>query len=148
MLKIVESRLNKRSRTITRLIDSVICYSACIFLLFRILSMFGVNTTTLLASAGVLSIAVGMGAQSMASDLLAGFFMMLEGSIHVGDHVSVSGVTGDVTDMGIRTTEITDADGNVVILNNSHVGSVLNMSRKLELQEQEDDLESSPESET
>jgi len=107
-----------------------------------------VNTTTLLASAGVLSIAVGMGAQSMASDLLAGFFMMLEGSIHVGDHVSVSGVTGDVTDMGIRTTEITDADGNVVILNNSHVGSVLNMSRKLELQEQEDDLESSPESET
>ena len=141
MLKIVESRLNKRSRTITRLIDSVICYSTCIFLLFRILSMFGVNTKTLLASAGVLSIAVGMGAQSMASDLLAGFFMMLEGSIHVGDHVSVSGVTGDVTDMGIRTTEITDADGNVVILNNSHVGSVLNMSRKHEQQEQEDEAE-------
>ena len=138
LLSIVESRLSKRSRTITRLIDSVICYSACTFLFFRILSMFGVNTAALLASAGVLSIAVGMGAQSMASDLLAGVFMMLEGSVHVGDHVSVSGITGDVTDMGIRTTEITDADGNVVILNNSHVGSVLNMSRKHEKEELEE----------
>ena len=71
-----------------------------------------------------------MGAQSMASDLLAGFFMMLEGSIHVGDHVSAGGITGYVTDMGIRTTEITDENGNVMILSNSRVGNILNMSRK------------------
>lgn len=92
--------------------------------------MFGVNTMALLASAGVISIAVGMGAQSMAADLLAGFFMLLEGSIHVGDYVSVSGIRGHVTDMGIRTTELTDEDGYVVILNNSQVSNVINMTKK------------------
>jgi small conductance mechanosensitive channel len=89
-----------------------------------------VNTTALLASAGIISIAVGMGAQSMAADLLAGVFMMLEGTVRVGDHVNVGGVTGYVTDMGIRSTQITDEDGNVIILNNSKVSSVCNMSRK------------------
>ncbi|MBR0255916.1 MAG: mechanosensitive ion channel [Bacteroidales bacterium] len=125
----MESRLSPQSKTIARLVNSLISYVACLFLFFFILSLFGVNTTMLLASAGVISIAVGMGAQSMAADLLAGFFMMLEGSVHVGDHVSAGGVTGYVTDMGIRTTEITDEKGNVVILNNSKIGTVCNMSR-------------------
>ena len=130
VLHIAEGRLSLRAKTFTRLADSLISYVAGIFLIFCVLDMFGVNTTALLASAGVLTIAVGMGAQSMASDLLAGFFMMLEGSIHVGDYVRVAGITGHVTDMGIRTTEITDDDGNVVILNNSQVSNVLNMSQK------------------
>lgn len=128
----MENRLSPQSKTIARLVNSLITYVACVFLFFCILSMFGVNTTMLLASAGIISIAVGMGAQSMAADLLAGFFMMLDGSIRVGDHVSAGGVTGYVTDMGIRTTEITDEKGNVVILNNSRVGSVCNMSRNKE----------------
>lgn len=130
ILHYAESRLSLRAKTITRLADSLVSYVAGIFLTFCVLDMFGVNTTALLASAGIVTIAVGMGAQSMASDLLAGFFMMLEGSIHVGDHVSAGGVTGYVTDMGIRTTEITDENGNVVILSNSRVGNILNMSRK------------------
>ena len=130
VLRYFESHLSLRAKTVTRLANSLITYACVVFLIFCILGIFGVNTTALLASAGVISIAVGMGAQSMAADLLAGFFMMLEGSIHVGDHVTVSGVTGHVTDMGIRTTEITDGEGNVVILNNSKVSPVRNMSRK------------------
>lgn len=131
----LEQRLSLQGKTIARLAGSLLRYAAAIFLLFTIFDMFGANTTTLLASAGIVSIAVGMGAQSMASDLLAGFFMMLEDSVRVGDHVKVSGVTGTVTDMGIRTTEITDEDGNVVILNNSHVGGLCNMSRHAEKQD-------------
>ena len=130
VLRYFESRLSLRAKTVTRLANSLITYACCVFLIFCILGMFGVNTTALVASAGVVSIAVGMGAQSMAADLLAGFFMMLEGSVRVGDRVAVSGVTGHVTDMGIRTTEITDDEGNVVILNNSKVSPVRNMSRK------------------
>ena len=126
----MESRLNLKGKTATRLANSLVTYAATIFLFFFILDMFGANTATLLTSAGIISIAVGMGAQSMAADLLAGFFMMLEGSVHVGDLVNVSGVTGIVTDMGIRTTEITDEEGNVVILNNNKVSPVRNMSRK------------------
>ena len=138
LLRRLESRLSIQARTVTRLAGSLITYATTVFLIFSILSMFGVNTTALLASAGVVSIAVGMGAQSMAADLLAGFFMMLEGTIHVGDHVSAAGVTGYVTDMGIRTTEITDEEGNVVSLNNSKVSPVRNMSRKRAQQGPED----------
>ena len=130
ILSAVEGRLSLRAKTVTRLADSLFSYVVFIFLAFSILSMFGVNTMALLASAGVISIAVGMGAQSMAADLLAGFFMLVEGSIHVGDHVSVSGIRGYVTDMGIRTMEITDEDGYVVILNNSQVSNVINMKKK------------------
>lgn len=138
ILNRMENRLSSKSKTMTRLVNSLISYAAYIFLFFCILSMFGVNTKTLLASAGIISIAVGMGAQSMAADLLAGVFMMLEGTVRVGDHVSVGGVTGYVTDMGIRSTQITDEKGNVVILNNSKVNSVCNMSRKKAQQKVED----------
>ena len=137
-LDLLESRLSLRGRTVIRLIKSLISYMTVIFLVFSILDLFGVNTTTMLASAGVLSIAIGMGAKSMAEDLLAGVFMMAEGTVHVGDNVSVGNVTGCVTDMGIRTTEITDEQGNVVILNNSKVSGVRNMSRKDRRQEPED----------
>ena len=136
-ISLVESRLSLRAKTITRLVDSLISYTSGIFLIFYILTMFGVNTAALLASAGIVSIAVGMGAQSMASDILAGFFMMLEGSVRVGDRVRVNGIVGHVTDMGIRTTEITDDDGNVVIFNNSQVNGVINMSRAKQAQETE-----------
>lgn len=138
-LSSLEKHISLSGKTIIRLANSLTAYAANIFLIFFILDMFGVNTAALLASAGVISIAVGMGAQSMAADLLAGFFMMLEGSVHVGDYVSVSGVKGHVTDMGIRTTEITDDEGNVVILNNSHVNAVCNMSRKNSQKKPEND---------
>ena len=128
VMNLLENRLSVRTWTITRMIKSFISYSACIVLLFWLMDIFGVNTTAMLASAGIISIAVGMGAQSMASDLLAGFFMMLEGSIHVGDRVAAGGVTGCVTDMGIRTTEITDDEGNVTLLNNSKINPIRNMT--------------------
>lgn len=125
----LESRLGLQTRTIARLANSLIIYTTNLFLFFCVLGMFGVNTTALLASAGVVSIAVGMGAQSLAADLLAGFFMMMEGSVRVGDLVNVAGATGHVTDMGIRTTEITDEKGDVVTVRNSEVKTVRNMSR-------------------
>lgn len=137
-LRILESRLGFQARTVVRLAGSLITYAATFFLIFCIFDILGANTTALLASAGVVSIAVGMGAQSMAADLLAGFFMLLEGSIHVGDHVTASGITGTVTDMGIRTTEITDEEGNVVSINNSKVSPVRNMSRRHPKQSQEE----------
>lgn len=159
VLQLLERRLSPRARTITRLVNSLVAYAAGVFLFFCILDMFGVNTTALLASAGIISIAVGMGAQSMASDLLAGFLMMMEGTVHVGDYVSVAGITGHVTDMGIRHTEITDDEGNVVLLNNSQVGGVTNLRGKLEQQKTDDaeddrehasekDWESDPDSES
>ncbi|MBR5110694.1 MAG: mechanosensitive ion channel [Clostridia bacterium] len=126
----LESRLSLQGRTVTRLAHSLISYAACFFLIFYILSIFGVNTTALVASAGIISIAAGMGAQSMAADLLAGFFMMLEGTVHVGDYVDIAKIKGQVTDMGIRTITITDAAGNTVTINNSKATPICNLGRE------------------
>ena len=133
-LDCLESRLSLRTRSIVRLANSLIAYAANIFLLFFVLDLLGVNTTALLASAGIISIAVGLGAKSMASDMLAGFFMMMEGSLHVGDNVSIiisrgSEIKGRVTDVGIRTLQLTDEEGTVVTLGNSQILCVRNMSR-------------------
>ena len=129
VLNHLESRLSLQGRTVARLARSLIAYVACFFLIFSILSIFGVNTTALVASAGIVSIAAGMGAQSMAADLLAGFFMMLEGTVHVGDHVMIGKMKGQVTNMGIRTITITDPAGNIVTLNNSKANPVCNMGQ-------------------
>ena len=144
ILNRMESRFSNKARTITRLFGSFITYSATIFLFISVFSMFGVDTKVLMASAGVVSIAVGMGAQSMAGDLLAGFFMMLEGTVHVGDYVSVGGsrssVTGRVVDMGVRTMKIVDKNGNLVTLNNREASPVTNMNHMMG--ELEDGVES------
>ena len=95
-----------------------------------VLYMFGVNTVALLASAGIVSIAVGMGAKDMVSDILAGLFLAVEDSVHIGDDVTVGSWKGRVTNMGIRTTEITDENSNVKIMNNSRISDVVNMSRQ------------------
>ncbi|MBO5551536.1 MAG: mechanosensitive ion channel, partial [Lachnospiraceae bacterium] len=130
VIKGMEKRTNARTRTVLKLVDSFIAYAAGILLLVGVLYMFGVNTTALLASAGIVTIAVGMGAQSMVSDFVAGLFLAIEDSIHMGDIVSIGSWKGRVTDMGIRTTKITDENQNVMILNNSRISDVVNMSRK------------------
>ena len=109
-----------------RLVDSLIGYTAVILLLASTLYLFGVNTEAMLASAGIVSIAVGMGARDLVTDILAGVFMLLEDSLHVGDTVQVGAWEGRVTDMGIRTTRITNDRGEVKILNNSHNSDVIN----------------------
>ena len=123
-----EIRADFRSRTVLRLVNSLVSYSVAVFLLVVILYMFGVNTMALLASAGIVSIAVGMGAKDLVADVLAGVFLAVEDSIHIGDEVSVGTWQGLVTDMGIRTTKITDENRNVKVMNNSRVNDVVNMS--------------------
>ena len=130
MLRETEKRTNPRIRTILKLADSAVAYGAGVLIVIGILYMFGVNTTALLASAGIVSIAVGMGSQSLVSDIVAGLFLAMEDSIHMGDVVTVDSWTGRVTDMGIRTIEITDDSKNVKILNNSNISDIVNMSRQ------------------
>ena len=129
-IKGAEKRTNLRARTALKLVNSFVAYAAGILLVAVILHMFGVNTVALLASAGIVSIAVGMGAKDIVSDVVAGLFLIVEDSIHIGDEVSVGSWKGRVTDMGIRTTKIADEDQNVKILNNSHISDIVNMSRK------------------
>ena len=128
-LQEAEKRAVLRVRTLLKLADSSVAYAAGALIVIGILYMFGVNTTALLASAGIVSIAVGMGAKDMAADILAGLFIAIEDSIHMGDAVKIDDWKGRVTNMGIRTIELTDDRQNVKILNNSKISNVVNMSR-------------------
>lgn len=99
--------------------------------IFYCLYLYGINGTSLLASAGVLSVIIGLGAQSLIGDILAGLFLALEGEIRVGDIVTVGDFTGQVLDIGLRTTKIRDRLLNVKIFNNSTISSVTNMTKQL-----------------
>lgn len=125
----LETRVRSEAKTMLRITYSLVTYAAVLTGLFTVMGNFGVDTTTLIASAGILSFAVGMGAKDLVADILAGMFMIFEGQIHVGDIVSVGGWQGRVTDMGIRTTEITNETNDVKIINNSQIHDLVNMSR-------------------
>ena len=132
LLKKLLSR-TQRGMTITTLIISFLKYFIAIVAIFLILGAWGVDTRALLASAGILGLIIGLGAQSMIADILAGISIVFEGEFQVGDIVVIDGWRGSVEEIGVRTTKIKDAGGNVKIVNNSAISSVVNQTKELSL---------------
>lgn len=93
------------------------------------LSVLGVNTGALLASAGVVGFAVGFGAQTIVKDLLNGLFLLAEGQYTIGDVIAVSGVSGVVERVTLRTTTLRAANGDVHIVPSGDVRVLTNKSR-------------------
>jgi small conductance mechanosensitive channel len=91
------------------------------------------DAQNLLASAGILSLVIGLGAQSLIKDIIAGIFIVFEGEFRVGDIVTIAGYRGTVMDIGLRTTKILGPDGNIKIYNNSEISGVLNMTQEASL---------------
>ena len=117
-----------RSATVITITQSLLRYATAILILCWGLSIIGVNVSTILASVGVVALIVGFGAESLIEDVITGFFMLFENQYNVGDIVEVGGFRGTVSDIGIRTTSITDPGGNVKIINNSNMKDILNRS--------------------
>lgn len=122
---------SSRSTTIVKLMNSFIKYLIAIIAILMILGAWGVDTGTLLASAGILSLVIGLGAQSLIADIIAGMFIVFEGEFQVGDIVIIDGWRGTVDEIGIRTTKIIDWQGNIKIINNSQISSIINQSKEL-----------------
>jgi small-conductance mechanosensitive channel len=93
------------------------------------LSEIGVNVAPLLAGAGIVGIAIGFGSQKLVQDLITGLFLLLENTVQVGDNVSVSGLSGAVENVSIRTIRLRAADGSVHIVPFSAVTTITNSSR-------------------
>jgi moderate conductance mechanosensitive channel len=121
--------LNARGETICRMLDNFLRTFSVLFIIYYCLSTLGVDTKTLLASAGILSLVIGLGAQSLVSDILAGLFIIFESEFQVGDIVTIDGFRGTVVEIGIRTTKIKEGAGNVKIFSNSSVKNILNMTK-------------------
>ena len=124
-----KKQTNNTVKTITLLLGSVLKYACVIGIILVILAAFGVDVAVLVTSLGVLSLIVGLGCQSLVSDIVAGLFMILEGDIKVDDVVVINGWRGTVLQIGLRRTKIEDAVGNINIINNSSISNIINNTR-------------------
>jgi len=101
--------------------------------LLHVLSIFNINLTPLLASAGVVGVGIGLGAQSIFKDMLNGIFILVEDQYNVGEVVKIAGLQGTVEDLTLRLTRLRDSDGTLYIVPNSQIASVSNLSRNYSL---------------
>ncbi len=122
---------SKRGVTIAKLFNSFMKWIIGIVAVLLVLSAWGVDTTALVASAGILSLVIGLGAQSLIADIIAGLFIVIEGEYQVGDIVVIDDWRGTVCEIGIRTTKIEDAGGNIKIVNNSEIKTIINQTQAL-----------------
>ncbi|HEO8201419.1 TPA: mechanosensitive ion channel family protein [Streptococcus agalactiae] len=118
-----------RQKTLAKLSHNVLNYTLYFFLFYWILSILGVPISSLLAGAGIAGVAIGLGAQGFLSDVANGFFILLENQFDVGDIINVGAVSGTVTNVGIRTTQIHDFDGTLHFIPNRNITIVSNKSR-------------------
>lgn len=100
-----------------------------LLLLYALLSLIGVPVGTLVAGAGIFSIALGLGAQGFVSDVVNGFFILLEEQIDVGDTVQIGTIKGTVQAIGLRTTQVLSADGTLTFIQNRNITMIQNYSR-------------------
>ena len=118
-----------KSETFRSIITSVFSYIMFFIMAMTILTLFGVDVTSILAAAGVVGIAIAFGAQTLVKDILSGLFIWAERSVEVGDLISVNGMDGIVETITIRTTSIRNYNGNIYIIPNGDIRTISNMSR-------------------
>ena len=123
----------KRTETLHKLVKSAVRYTIYFIAFFQVLSILGVNTTSIVASAGIASVAIGFGAQSLVKDIISGFFIILEGQFDVGDNVKIYNQAafiagGYVMSLGLRSTKIRSKDGEVYFIPNGTINQVVNYS--------------------
>lgn len=118
-----------RVDTMRTLMSNIYSYTVIFFYFYAVLSVLGVPVGTLIAGAGVVGIALGLGAQGFVSDVVTGIFIILEGQFDVGDAVKLGTITGTITSVGLRTTIVKSADGTMNFIPNRNITIVSNMSR-------------------
>lgn len=118
----------RRQRTISRLLQSIISYAVYFSAIVAILSSLEIKIAGLLAGAGIVGLAIGFGAQSLVKDVITGFFIIFEDQFGVGDFIKINGAEGTVVEIGLRTTKINGATGEQFIIPNGSIGEVVNYS--------------------
>lgn len=117
----------QREITVARLITNLLKWVVTIILVIAVLAVWGIDTTALITGAGVITLIVGLGMQSLIADIVAGLFIVFENEFNVGDIITIDGFRGTVLSIGIRTTKL-EALGNIKIINNSDIRGVLNQT--------------------
>ena len=122
-----------RSQTIASLTAATFHYLIVIIGAVWGLAILGVNTMAVLAGVGIIGLILGFGAQSLIEDIITGFFIIFEGQYVIGDIIILDDFRGTVRNIGVRTTTIEDAGGNLKVVNNSDIRNFQNRSRNSSL---------------
>ena len=117
---------DKRKDTIINLGRSIFKYLILIFIVLGILKIYGIDTTSIIASLGVFAAVIGLAFQDIIKDLLAGVAILFDNKYAVGDTVSINGFQGTVIEFGLRTTKIKAFTGEVKSIGNSSFSEVIN----------------------
>jgi small conductance mechanosensitive channel len=127
--EVTRTRRMQRAQTIGTLLKSIVSGVIVAIVVMMALSEVGVDIAPLIASAGILGVALGFGAQSLVKDFLSGIFMIFEDQYGVGDTVNLGEVSGTVEAVGLRVTRLRDVDGTVWYVRNGEILRVGNQSQ-------------------
>lgn len=120
----------RKADTLSSVTSSILKYAVYFIGIFSILRQLGISESSLVVIASAGSVAIGLGAQSIATDMMSGFFILFEDNYAVGDIVTIQGITGTVESVTLRSTKLRDAQGCVHIIPNGSVGTVTNLCRE------------------
>lgn len=129
ILNVLSETMGQRTETICRMLGGLIKVIIAVYTVFTCMQIVGIDTGALFASAGVASVIIGLGSQELIKDTIAGLFIIFEGEYRVGDYVTVDNFRGEVIEIGVRTTKIREDTDNIMIINNSEIRKVVNMTR-------------------
>lgn len=123
-------RREQRARTIGSVLSSIVTVVVGVMAMAMLLDQIGIALGPLLASAGVVGLAIGFGAQSLVADYLSGMLIMLEDQYGVGDSVDLGEAVGEVEHVGLRLTQIRDLNGGLWHIRNGEILRVRNDSQE------------------
>lgn len=121
--------VNPKTETVLRLFHSFIVYTSMIGLIFYCLYLFGMDSRSILASAGILGLIISWGSQDLLTDILAGLFIIFEKQFHVNDMIEINGQRGTVSEIGVRTTKIVTIPGDILYISNRNLSKILNKTQ-------------------
>lgn len=121
--------IDQKGQTLVPLLQSICQYTLYFGSVLMMLRVFEIDTTPILAGAGIVGLAGGLGAQSLVTDVVSGFFILFENQYLVGDIVKIGDANGCVEAVSIRHTQIRDDQGKLVIIPNGQIKTVVNYSK-------------------
>lgn len=123
------SKMDKRrAKTLCSLINNILKYLIMIFCFLAILEVYNISTKGIITSLGVVGLVAGLAFQDTLKDLLAGFSIIFENEYAIGDTITIGDFKGKVISLGLKTTKIQSINGDIKIISNSNIASVINHS--------------------
>ena len=116
-----KEKINKRQQTIKKLIVNIAKYVIIILLILKLLTILGINVTSIIAGLGIVSVIIGLALQDIMKDVLSGMFIIVENQYDIGDEVKINNYQGTIVNLGIRSTVIKTLESQIVTIANRNI---------------------------